>query len=161
LPGHIQQNFSVVGVGEGFDFVDGRERRTRGEKSAEKRQCFGEARGKNGALVDGDEARASRLEIADAEAGGFALFTAGLPLRAIAVLEGRRGARFNGTFPTDAADTAQRLTQDFGFVAKLRRVRHVLILAATATSEMRAWRRNALGGRFDNVQHTSANDFFV
>src|SRR5450755_3544369 len=64
---------------------------------------------------------------------------------AIAVIPGLRRVYVNFLIEFQLGGAAHGLTQDFRFEAKLSRVVDVLILAAAALAEVRAWRNNAVG----------------
>ena len=67
--------------------------------------------------------------------------------------------RLDGPCPLDAPDAPQRLAEDFRFIADLRLIRHVLVLAAAAASKVRAGSRHALRRGFQDVVQTSADKF--
>ena len=59
--------------------------------------------------------------------------------------------RLDRARPLDAPDAPERLAQNFRFIANLRFVRHVLVLAAAAAPKVRARRRDALRRGFHDV----------
>ena len=83
------------------------------------------------------------------------------PLRSIAISKRRRRVRLNGACPLDAPDPSERLAKNIRLVAKLRFVRHVLVLAASAASKMRTRGRHALWRGFYDVFQPAANEFFL
>src|SRR5208283_2888783 len=106
---------------------------------------FCKPRRKNRAFIHSAQARASGFEVTDSGRGG-AGSGSNLPLRAISVTVGWRSMRGNRPVPPHVANATESFAQDFGFVAELRFVRDVLVLAAAATPEIRAGGRDALGG---------------
>src|SRR5450755_630294 len=64
---------------------------------------------------------------------------------AVAVIPRFRRVYLNFLIEFQFGGAAHCLAQDFRFEAKLSRVIDVLVLAATALSEVRAWRHNAVG----------------
>src|SRR5580692_3992964 len=67
--------------------------------------------------------------------------------------------RLNRTSPLDASDAPKRLAEDFRFIADLRLVRHVLVLAASAPPEVRAGSRYALRRGLQDLIQTPADKF--
>ena len=107
---------------------------------AQPRKRFRKTRRKNRAFGHGAEPGAAHFEISDARAlrqrpPGWGR---NFPLRPIAVAERRRGVRADRAGPLNASDAPQRLAQNFRFIANLRVVRNVLVLAASAASKVRA-----------------------
>src|ERR1700730_1480743 len=141
----VQQYFLVSRVREGLNFVDCGKSLACGYKPAKLRERFGEPGRKNRALVHGAQTRTPGFKVSDSGRRRSAVLDrSNLPLRAIGITERRRSVRFDRPLPAYTPDPAKRLAQDVGFVANLRVIRNMLILAATATPKVRAWGRYAL-----------------
>ena len=69
--------------------------------------------------------------------------------------------RLDGTRPLNAADAPKRLAQNFRFIANLRLVRHVLVLAAAAAPKVRARGAMRSGEASSDLGQTPANEFFL
>ena len=80
-----------------------------------------------------------------------------MELRAIAVSQRRSTDDCDLTFELNLADSLQLLAQNLHFALKLKFVRRVLIVAATAQSEQRTRRRHALGRRCQNLRQFRMN----
>ena len=68
-------------------------------------------------------------------------------LRAIAIVQRRAADGVDVSRVFDLADAAQLFAQDLHFARELKRVRSVLVVAASAAREQRAGRRDAIGRR--------------
>ncbi len=73
-----------------------------------------------------------------------------MKLRAIAIAQRLRAHRFDFAGVIDLTDAPELLPQNLHFARELKFVRCVLIMAAAATREIRAWRGNAIGRRLDH-----------
>ena len=112
----------------------------------DRRQSLGEARRDDGAISH--RAKLLRSGLVIARWPGRRGVRRDLPLRAVAVTEGRRGVRGDGAFPGDPPEPRQRLPQNLRFIASsCELVRNVLVVAAAADAEVRAGRGDAIGGR--------------
>src|SRR4029077_15035457 len=98
------------------------------------------------------EPRAGRFKVANRGGRRCAVARcADLPLRAIPVSERWRAVGLNWPVPLHPANAAESFAQYLSLVAELSFIRHVLVMAAAATSKKRARRGDTRRGGFHGV----------
>ena len=153
----IERDFCIRGIGKRLDFQRFRGQGTIASDFLQARESVREPGRQYVAVVDGNDGVAFRQIVSKCPRVGVA----NRPLRAIAVMQRLRGMCFDLAGPIDSAHARKRFAQNLEFEFHLRFVTSMLIVAAAASSEVRAYRLDARRVRFQDFQRFGPRQFFL